>query len=152
MMPVNCEYVKGTNLHFTVMKNKEKICKMCPTMNTMNNLNGLNGIKDSCNLVMGLIHLGAMNRVIPNRMQYPNPNDPGAKKPKSVEILPLEHMVVTPHGFYIFQVEHGKGKTQLWLIAAVALMFFFLLFRVWPEWLKLGVWYLSWYTLVALVS
>ena len=43
-----------------------------------------------------------MNRVIPNRMQYADPKDPEAKKPKSVEILPLEHMVVTPHGFYIF--------------------------------------------------
>lgn len=98
----NCEYVTGTNLHFTIMQNKEKIIKMTPIMNQMKSLNGLEGIKDSCNFVMGLIHLGAMNRVIPNRMQYPNPDDPGAKKPKSVEILPLEHMVVTPHGFYIF--------------------------------------------------
>ena len=43
-------------------------------------------------------------------------------------------------------------KTQLWLIFCVFLAFFFLLFRVWPEWLKVGVWYISWYTLVALVS
>lgn len=150
MMPVNCEYVTGTNLHFEILQKKAEILKMTPTINKMKNLNGLEGIKDSCTLVMGLIHLGAMNRVIPNRQQYANPNDPGAKKPKSVEILPLEHMVVTPHGFYIFQVEHGKGKTQLWLVAAVGLMFFFLLFRVWPEWLKLGVWYVSWYLLVAL--
>ena len=93
-----------------------------------------------------------MNRVIPNRMQYSDPKDPGAKKPKSVEIIPMEHMVVTPHGFYIFQIEHGKMKTQLWLIFGVGLCFFFLLFRVWPEWLKIGIWYLSWYTLVFLVS
>lgn len=31
-------------------------------------------------------------------------------------------------------------------------LFFFLLFRVWPEWLRIGVWYLSWYMLVFLVS
>ncbi len=60
-------------------------------------------------------------------------------------------MRVTPTGLYIFQVEESKTKTQLWLFVAVALMFFFLLFRVWPEWLKQGVWYLSWYTLVFLV-
>jgi len=99
---------------------------------------------------MGLISLGAMNRVVPHRMQYPDPNDPGAKKPKTVEILPMEHMQVSPTGFYIFQVEMGKMKTQLWLVFCVGLAFFFLLFRVWPEWLKLGVWYLSWYTLVFL--
>ena len=40
---------------------------------------------------------------------------------------------------------------QLKLVFAVALIFFFLLFRVWPDWLKQGMWYVSWYTLVFLV-
>ena len=61
-------------------------------------------------------------------------------------------MQVSPTGFYIFQVEVGKVKTQLWLVFCVALAFFFLLFRVWPDWLKQGVWYLSWYTLVFLIG
>ena len=149
-IPVNCEYVIGTNLHFTVMTHREAILKLCPTMDSHKSFNGLNSITDSCQLIMGLISLGAMNRVVPLRMQYPDPNDPGAKKPKTVEILPMEHMQVSPTGFYIFQVEMGKMKTQLWLVFCVGLAFFFLLFRVWPEWLKLGVWYLSWYTLVFL--
>jgi hypothetical protein len=150
--PVNCEYVLGKDLHFQIMVNKDKILKMIPTMGKGAELNGLTSIQDSCKLVMGLIQFQAMGRVIPNRMQYQDPKDPECKKPKSVEALPMEHMMVTPHGFYIFQVEASQGKTQLWLIAAVALAFFFLLFRVWPEWLKIGVWYISWYTLVFLVS
>ena len=58
-----------------------------------------------------------------------------------------------PTGFYIFQVqeENAKSRTALWLILCVGLAFFFLLFRVWPEWLKLGVWYVSWYTLCFLI-
>ena len=134
------------------MTNAEKILKMVPTMETHKSFNGLKSIQDSCQLVLGLISLGSMYRVIPNRMQYPDPNDPSAKKPKSVEVLPMQHMTVSPTGFYVFTVEGvGKVKTQLWLIACVALAFFFLLFKVWPEWLKLGVWYISWYTLVFLV-
>jgi len=149
---VNCEYVVGTKLHFTIMTNAEKIMKLVPTMESHKSFNGLKSIQDSCQLVLGIISLGSMYRVIPNRMQY-QPNDPAAKKPKSLEILPMEHMAVSPTGFYVFTVEGvGKVKTQLWLVAIVALAFFFLLFKVWPEWLKLGVWYLSWYTLVFLVS
>jgi len=66
----------------------------------------------------------------------------------------MEHMRVDPTGFYIFQLqeEGAKTRTTLWLVLGVALAFFFLLFRVWPEWLKMGVWYLSWYTLVFLIS
>ena len=99
---------------------------------------------------MILISLGVMNRIVPNRMQYSDPKDPGAKKPKSCEVLPMQHMAVHPNGFYIFTVQQSKVKTQLWLVALVGLAFFFLLFRVWPDWLKQGVWYLSWYTLVFL--
>ena len=102
---------------------------------------------------MGLIKFGVMNRIIPNRLQYPDPKDPAAKKPKSCEVVPMQHMAVSHTGLYIFTVEGvGKMKTQMWLFLAVFLAFFFLLFRVWPEWLKLGVWYISWYTLVFLVS
>jgi len=122
-------------------------------MDAHKSLNGLAGVADSCNLIGGLISFNIMNRVVPNRMQYTKPDDPGAKKPKSCEILPLEHMQVGPTGFYIFQVQedYAKLRTTLWLVLCVGLAFFFLLFRVWPEWLKLGVWYLSWYTLCFLV-
>lgn len=31
-------------------------------------------------------------------------------------------------------------------------MLFVCLFKVWPEWLRLAVWYISWYFLVALIG
>ena len=47
-------------------------------------------------------------------------------------------------------------ETGVWRYVYLGLvvggLMFFLLFRVWPEWLRLGVWYLSWYCLVFLVS
>ena len=69
-------------------------------------------------------------------------------------MVPKQHQSAAPIGFYIFQVEaQGRGgKVQLKLIFVVGLIFFFLLFRVWPDWLKQGVWYISWYTLVFLIG
>ena len=61
-------------------------------------------------------------------------------------------MTVTPHGFYIFTLESSGFKQYLWLGLFVFAAFFFLLFRVWPEWLRLGVWYISWYLLVFLIG
>jgi len=31
-------------------------------------------------------------------------------------------------------------------------MLFFMLFKVWPEWMRLAVWYISWYFLVFLIG
>lgn len=148
---INCEYVVGKDLHFTVMQNAKKIMPMVPNINKNMNLNDLAGIRDSCALIMILIQLGKMNRVVPNHLMY-NREDKDAKKPKSVTLLPMEKMVVNPFGFYIFQVEQGSMKQTLWLVFIVFLIFFFLLFRVWPEWLRLGVWYVSWYLLCFLIG
>ena len=64
---LDCEYVSGTNLHFTIMSYKEKILALCPTMDDHKSFNGLNKVEDSCNLLMSLIVLGAVTRVVPFR-------------------------------------------------------------------------------------
>jgi hypothetical protein len=43
-------------------------------------------------------------------------------------------------------------KQYMWLALFISVAFFFLLFKVWPDWLRVGVYYLSWYLLVFLVS
>lgn len=92
-----------------------------------------------------------MNRVIPNPQFY-RPGEADAKHPKTVILLPMDKMMVGAQGFYIFTVEVGSLKQTLWLMFMVFLVFFFLLFRVWPDWLRLAVWYISWYLLCFLVS
>ena len=54
----------------------------------------------------------------------------------------------------MFQVEEEgrSSSTSIKLVIAVGLCFFFLLFRVWPDWLKQAMWYLSFYTLVFLIG
>ena len=142
----------GKDLHFAIISNAKEIMKMCPKINSMQSLNNLETLQDSVQLLAILIQLKKMDRVIPHMMTYNDPKAPEAKKPKIVQKLPPEHMTVTPHGFYIFTLESSGFKQYLWLGIMVFACFFFLLFRVWPEWLRLGVWYISWYLLVFLVS
>lgn len=52
----------------------------------------------------------------------------------------------------MFTVKTNAGKQYLWLALMIFAAFFFLLFRVWPEWLRVGVWYVSYYMLVLLIA
>ena len=149
---LNFVWLLGKDIHFCILSNADEIIKMCPKINQTSNLNGLKHLQDSVLLLGVLIQLKKMDRVIPHMMTYNDPKAAEAKKPKIVQKLPPEHMAVTPHGFYIFTMESSGYKTYLWLGFMVFLAFFFLLFRVWPEWLRLAVWYISWYILVFLVS
>jgi len=49
-------------------------------------------------------------------------------------------------------VPESDLKQKLYLGLAIFLLMFFLLFRVWPEWLRVAVWYVSWYFLVFLIG
>ena len=60
--------------------------------------------------------------------------------------------MVGASGLYMFINEDKGIKQYLMLALVVGLLFFFLLFKVWPEWLRVGVYYVSWYLLVALIG
>lgn len=51
----------------------------------------------------------------------------------------------------MFTVKTNSGKRTLWLGLGIIIAFAVLLFRVWPQWLRVGVWYVSYYLLVSLV-
>ena len=55
-------------------------------------------------------------------------------------------------GMYMFINQEVGIRQYLTLVVVVFAAFFFLLFKVWPEWLRIGVYHLSWYLLVFLVS
>jgi len=53
---------------------------------------------------------------------------------------------------YIFTVKTNNGRRSLWLALGVIVCFAVLLFRVWPMWLRVGVWYVSYYLCVSLIA
>lgn len=92
-------------------------------------------------------------KVAPHHLQYPDPKAADAKRPKRVEIVNEgPQSMPEPGGMYMFTVKTNTFKRALFLGIAVVLGFLVLLWRVWPIWLRVGVWYVSYYLALALVS
>lgn len=94
-----------------------------------------------------------LRRVVADPHNYSDRNtDEARKRPKFVSIVADEYQLATSEGFLVYLVAESDFKQKLYLFGAIALLMFFLLFRVWPEWLRLVVWYISWYFLVFLIG
>jgi hypothetical protein len=83
---------------------------------------------------------------------YPDPKAPEAAKPKQVQAAPPDQQLIGATGIYMWINREANSWRYVYLALVIVLLMCFLLFRVWPEWLRLGVWYISWYLLVFLVS
>jgi translocation protein SEC62 len=55
-------------------------------------------------------------------------------------------------GFYMFNLERSYKKLAILLIAVIVIVIAFMLFSIWPLWLKIGIWYVSFYLLVVMVG
>ena len=132
--------------------NSEAILKLCPTIQKLQDveLHGLERVEDSVRLCLILMQIGVLRRVIPSKLMYPNPNAKEAEKPKQVDMAPQQGVSQT--GLYIFVMEQSAAKMNFYLVLVVFGLVFFMLYRVWPVWLKLWVYYFSYYTLCFLVS
>jgi hypothetical protein len=140
----------GDELHFTILSNKEAILKICRNIDYVYKLHGLKTLDDSVRLCLVMMHAGKFIRVCPHKMIYTDPNSKDAKNPKTVQTSPEQ--VMGALGMYMFINQDTSWRQYLTLFFVVGLAFFFLLFKVWPEWLRIGVYHLSWYLLVALIG
>jgi signal transduction histidine kinase len=52
----------------------------------------------------------------------------------------------------MWNVPKPRGKLALFLLIGVLIAIAFMLFNLWPLWLKIGIWYFSFYTLIVLVG
>jgi translocation protein SEC62 len=75
-----------------------------------------------------------------------------AKKKYPKYLMPSKNQVITEKGFYSWNVPKPKGKLALFLMIGVLIAIAFMCFNLWPLWLKIGIWYLSFYTLIVLVG
>ena len=143
----------GADVHFTILSNAKDILKIIRTMCLRaNNFNNLEKVEDSVQLLYALFQMKKVTRVMPHKMTYPDPKAPEAKRPKIIQAVPAEQQSIGPTGMYMWVNKDSGWKQYIYLGLAVFAAFFILLFKVWPEWLRLAVWYVSWYLLVFLVS
>lgn len=75
-----------------------------------------------------------------------------AKKKYPKHLVPSRQQTLTEKGFYAWNIPKSKTKLTLFLIIGVLIAIGFMLFSLWPLWLKIGIWYLSFYTLIVLVG
>lgn len=55
-------------------------------------------------------------------------------------------------GIYMMIEKDAKGTQSFYLILLVVVVLALMCFRLWPLWLKKGIWYLSFYLLVFLIA
>ncbi len=74
------------------------------------------------------------------------------KYPK--HLVPVRTMApkFTEKGFYVWMTPKPFGKMAFLLALGILISIAFMLFSIWPLWLKIGIWYFSFYTLVILVN
>ena len=149
-MPI--DYFLGKDIHFTIINHRKEILAMAKELVARKNLNGLEKIEDSLQLLGILANFKKLVKLYPHRLQYPDPNASDAKRPKRVEIPPENMQIMETGGIYMFTVKTNTMKRALFLGLGVIVGMLVLLWRVWPMWLKIGVWYASYYLMVILVS
>ncbi len=85
--------------------------------------------------------------------RHPNIQEELKKKYPKVLLPARPHMnKMTDKGFYSWNIPKSNTKLAFFLFLAVVVAIAFLCFNLWPLWLKIGIWYVSFYTLVLLVS
>lgn len=55
-------------------------------------------------------------------------------------------------GFYSWMIPKPRGKLALFLLIGFVIAIAFMLFNLWPMWLKIGIWYCSFYLLIFLMG
>jgi hypothetical protein len=142
----------GVDLHYKILTHAKEIMKIVKNIAKKAELNNLENLEDSIRLCVIIMQLKKMTRVVPHANLYPNPNHPDAKKPRALQIAPRDQQSCSEAGLYLWVNKEGGIWMYIYLALVLIGILSFVTFRAWPDWLKIGMWYVSWYLLVFLVS
>ena len=143
----NLEYFRGVNYHVAVLANKKKILSLIPTFVADKEITSLDSMEDS-------IALG--NQMLRYRVFIQMRKDPGMmhsneKIPKYVVQAPPDQLM-SDKGLYMIVDTTTQGTQTFYLALVVLIILMLMCFRLWPLWLKKGIWYISFYLLVFLIA
>ncbi len=113
------------------------------------NISSLDKIEDSIRLGNLFVQHGIVTCLGRDHRQ-----EAEAKKKYPKHVLPMNaaNQRMTEKYFYMWNIERSSGKLAFMLILVILLVVAFLLFNIWPLWLKIGLWYFSFYLLMLLVN
>lgn len=130
-----------------MLAQKEEILKK---LKLNKSITALDKIEDSIKLGQLFIEMGLMRAL----MRDPNfPSELKKKYPKHTIYAPGgNNRMADDKGFFTWTIERSHTKLALMLGLVILVVIIFMLFNIWPMWLKIAIWYVSFYLLVVLVS
>lgn len=146
MREKSLEYFRGVNFHVAVLSHKEHIIKMIPTFVKDGLVPQLDTIEDSIKLGQQMLSF----RLLIQMRKDPGMMHTNAKIPKYVVQCPHD-MPFGDKGLYMIIDTTTQGTQTLYLVLIVVVVLMLMCFRLWPLWLKKGIWYISFYLLVFLI-
>lgn len=127
-----------------MLQNKTEILKMLK-LNTA--VKQLDSIEDSIQL--GNL-FGAYKLLFALEKDPRHEEESKLKYPK--HLVPSREQKFKDKGFYSWMVPKPSGKLAFYLVIGIIIAITFMLFNLWPLWLKIGIWYFSFYTLMFLLG
>lgn len=130
-----------------MLKHKEEILKKFFS-GEHKEIEKLDTIEDSMRLGQFFIELGLL---IPLERHLHSENEAKKKYPKHLVPSRMGMRKMTDKGFYSWNTPKPFKKLVILLTLGIIIAIAFMLFSIWPLWLKIAIWYFSFYTLIVLV-
>lgn len=127
------------------MKHKEEILKKFFS-GAYKELTQLETLEDSMRLGQLLVDIGLL---LPLERHLHSAEEAKKRYPK--HLVPSRVRKFSDKGFYSWLTPKPFKKLVILLVLGILIAIGFMLFSIWPLWLKIGIWYFSFYTLIVLV-
>jgi hypothetical protein len=128
------------------MENKTEVAKH---FNLVKAIPKIEKIEDSMRL--GQLFIDSQ-LLVPLERDPRKPEEAKKKWPKNLVPARPDLRKFGEKGFYTWNIPKPKGKLAFFLFIGIIIAIAFMLFNLWPLWLKIGIWYFSFYTLILLVN
>eukprot|EP00347_Sterkiella_histriomuscorum_P004222 403361278 len=140
------DYFRGDNFHQVVGENKAEILGKFKEIKT---LTSLDTMEDQIKLGQMFIDFKLL---IPLERHVHGADEGKKKYPKHLGPCRPQAWKMTDKGFYAWNTPKPIQKLAILLVIGVIITFAFMCFSIWPLWLKIGIWYFSFYTLIVLMG
>ena len=139
------DYFRGDNFHQIVLEHKTAIMGKLKEVKA---LTLLETVEDAIKL--GQIFVD-FRLLLPLERHLHGPDDKKMKYPKHLVPAKPQNFKFSDKGFYAWLTPKPYGKMAILLAIGIVIVIAFMLFSLWPLWLKIAIWYFSFYTLIVLV-
>ena len=140
------DYFRGDNFHQVVLDHKTEIMGKLKEVKALTKLETM---EDAIKL--GQIFVD-FRLLLPLERHVHTAEEKKMKYPKHLVPAKPQNFKFSEKGFYAWLTPKPYGKMAILLTLGIIIVIGFMLFSLWPLWLKIAIWYFSFYTLIVLVS